>query len=101
MHFSSVIRATCPALARSFQNIRPNSRPCVTFFFYGDKSLFVSPLPNPEAGGPPLVGCPRLLIHYIRRCSPYLEAVSFIRNPRNRHAVVTGIHITWYSLVCW
>ena len=27
--------------------------------------------PNPQAGGPPLVGCPRLLIQYIRSCHPY------------------------------
>ena len=31
----------------------------------------VSPSPNPQAGGPPLVGCPRLLIQYIRSYSPY------------------------------
>jgi hypothetical protein len=28
---------------------------------------------------------------------PYLEAVSSIRNPRTRLAVVTGTHITWNS----
>jgi len=27
--------------------------------------------PNPQAGGPPLVGCPRLFIQYIRRYPPY------------------------------
>jgi hypothetical protein len=31
--------------------------------------------PNPQAGGPPLVGCPRLLIQNIRSYPPYLEAV--------------------------
>jgi hypothetical protein len=40
---------------------------------------------NPQAGGPPTVGCPRLLIQYIRSYPPYLEAVSSIRNPRTRH----------------
>jgi hypothetical protein len=35
----------------------------------------VSPTPNPHAGGPPLVGCPRLLSQYIRSYPPYLEAV--------------------------
>jgi hypothetical protein len=44
---------------------------------------------NPQAGEPPTVGCPRLLIQYIRSYPPYLEAVSSIRNPRTRHAVVT------------
>jgi len=31
----------------------------------------VSTSPNPEAGGPPLVGCPRLLIQSIRSYPPY------------------------------
>jgi hypothetical protein len=49
----------------------------------------VSPTPNPQAGGPPTVGCPQLLIHYIHSYPPYLEAVSSIRNPKTRYAVVT------------
>ena len=32
---------------------------------------FVSTSPNPQAGGPPLVGCPRLLIQFIRSYPPY------------------------------
>jgi hypothetical protein len=44
---------------------------------------------NPQAGEPPLVGCTRLLIQYIRNHPPYLEAVSSIRSLRTRHAVVT------------
>ena len=28
-------------------------------------------LAHPQAGGPPFVGCPRLLIQYIRSCPPY------------------------------
>jgi hypothetical protein len=43
---------------------------------------------NPQFGRPPLVGCPRLLIQYIRSNPPYLEAVSSIRNLRTRHAVM-------------
>jgi len=35
----------------------------------------VSTLPNPQAGGPPLVGCPLLLIQYIRSHPSILEAV--------------------------
>ena len=31
----------------------------------------VSTPPNPQAGGPPLVGCPRLLIQFIRSYPPY------------------------------
>jgi hypothetical protein len=49
----------------------------------------VSPPPNLQAGGPPLVGCPRLLIQYIHSYPPYLEAFSSIRNLRTCHAVVT------------
>jgi hypothetical protein len=46
-------------------------------------------MPNPQAGGLPLVGFPRLLIQYICSYPPYLEAVSSIRNLRTRNAVVT------------
>jgi hypothetical protein len=35
----------------------------------------ISPLPVLETGRSPLVGCPRLLIQYIRSYPPYLEAV--------------------------
>jgi hypothetical protein len=31
----------------------------------------VSTSPNPQAGGPPLVGCPRLFIQFIHSYSPY------------------------------
>jgi len=31
----------------------------------------VSPSPNPQAGRTHLVGCPRLLIQFIRSCPPY------------------------------
>jgi len=31
----------------------------------------VSNSPNPQAGGPPLVGCTRLLIQFIRSYPPY------------------------------
>jgi hypothetical protein len=39
---------------------------------------------NLQAGGPPLVGCSRLLIQYILSYTPYIETVSSMR-----HAVVT------------
>jgi hypothetical protein len=74
-----------------FQGIRPGPRLLVIF---RNKLIFlrrgvVSRTPNPQAGGPPLIGCPRLLIQYIRSYPPYLEAVSSIRNLRTRHGVVT------------
>jgi hypothetical protein len=46
---------------------------------------------NPQAGGPPTVGCPRLLIQYIGSYPPYLEAVSSIRNPRNYKITISFI----------
>jgi hypothetical protein len=44
-------------------------------------------LPTPQAEGSPPVGYPLVLIQYIRSCSPYLEAVSSIRNLRTCHVV--------------
>jgi hypothetical protein len=58
----------------------------------------VSPPPNPQAGGPAPVGCPRLLIQYIRSYPPYLEAVSSIHNLKMCHAVVTGDPLNMGSL---
>jgi hypothetical protein len=53
-------------------------------------------------------------IQYTRSYPPYLDAVSSNRNPRRRHALVTGTHITqplfglllhshmfWFHLNCW
>ena len=37
--------------------------------FYGEGLL--APRPTPQAGGPPLVGCPRLLIQFIHSYPPY------------------------------
>jgi hypothetical protein len=50
----------------------------------------VSSPPNPEAGGPPAVGCLCFLIQYICSYSPYLEIISSIRNLRMCHAMVIG-----------
>jgi hypothetical protein len=41
--------------------------------FYGEGLL--ASRPNPQAGGPPLVGYPRLIIQSIRSHSPYLEDI--------------------------
>jgi hypothetical protein len=52
------------------------SRTCETFCkivrFYGEELL--AP-PNTHVGGPPIVGCPRLLLQYVRSYPPYLQAV--------------------------
>ena len=64
------------------QIINPVPRSCVTFLNEDDfYSEVVSLTPNSQAEGPLLVGCPRLLIQYIRSLPPYLEAYSAIRNP--------------------
>jgi hypothetical protein len=74
-------------------NLRP--RPFAKFCNNFLRWRVVSSTPNPQAGWSPLVGCPELLIQYIRSYPPYLEAVSSIRNLRTRHAVVTRAHLTW------
>jgi hypothetical protein len=72
-----------------------------------ETSLFLrwgvlSSTPDPKAGWPPLVGCPRLLIQYIRSYTPKLEGVSSIRNLRTHHAVVTrDPPICIYVCVVW
>jgi hypothetical protein len=54
------------------QGIRPGPR---LLMIFRNKLIFlrwgaVSPTLNPQAGGPPLIGCPRLLIQYIRSFPP-------------------------------
>jgi hypothetical protein len=48
-----------------------SQRPCVTFH---NKLLYYveefSASPNPQAGGPPLLRCPRMLVWYIHRYPP-------------------------------
>jgi hypothetical protein len=56
--------------------------------------LYIPPPLNPQDGGSPPVGCPRLLVQYISSYPPYLEAVS-IRNLRTRLAMVTKTHLAW------
>ena len=60
--------------------------------------IFFSTSPNPKAGEPPLVVCPRLLIKYIRNYNPYWRP--FIRKPSTRHVLVTGAHFSWVELSC-
>jgi hypothetical protein len=47
------------------------SRMCVFLNISVLQGGVVSTSPNPQAGGPPLVGCPRLLIQCIRSYTPY------------------------------
>ena len=67
---------TCPLL-RLYRRIRPVRR---LLWLVRNTVKFlrwevVSTSPNPQAGGPPIVGCPRLFIQYIRSYRPYLQAV--------------------------
>jgi hypothetical protein len=60
------------------QSPRPRKmlRDIVTFLRWG----VISTSPKPQAGGPPLVRCRRLLIQYIHIYPPYLEPVPPIAN---------------------
>jgi hypothetical protein len=72
---------------RSYQSIRPD--PKYLRMFRGYVNFSCEELPFPQARGPSLVECRRLLIQNIRR-SPPIGSRSFFRNPRTRRAVVTG-----------
>jgi len=52
----------------------------------------VNTSPNPQAGGLPLVVCPRLIIY--SPATLHIGGLSSIRNLRTRHAVVTGTHLS-------
>jgi hypothetical protein len=59
-------------LVDSSRNIHSSSRLYVTFYntFIVYSDGVVIPHTQPQAGGPPLVACPRLLIQFIHRCCP-------------------------------
>ena len=56
-----------------FRNRTPEEASCMWMFLNINvlQGGLVSPSPNPQAGGPLLVGCPRLLIQFIRSYPPY------------------------------
>ena len=65
---SSPIRATCPA------QLHPACECFLTkFFLHGG---VVSTSPNPQAGGPSLFGCQRVLIQFIRSY-PHFRTIKF------------------------
>ena len=82
-------------------NISPGPRLCLWLFhnkirFHGEELL--APRPTPQAGGPPLVGCLRLLIQYIRSYPPHWRP---FLNPQPEDAPCRGDRdplITWYKI---
>jgi hypothetical protein len=63
-----------PESASSIHHKGYMPRPSHSSRFYDPNNIgwgVVSTSPNPQAGEPPLVGCPRLLIKYIRSYPPY------------------------------
>jgi len=77
--FTAFIRARHPSLswASSIHSMPPYPTSWISIrvnISWHDKFLrwgVVSTSPNPQAGGPPLVGCPRLLIQCIHSYPPY------------------------------
>jgi hypothetical protein len=54
---------------------------------------------QPPNWGTNLVGCPRLLIQYIRSCLPQVEAVCSIRNLRACHYLATKYPTNVYNII--
>jgi hypothetical protein len=79
------------------QRINPSSRQLKTtrnmvmFWRWG----VISTSPNCQAGDPPFVGCPRLIIQYILQLRSISGGRFSIPNPTTPHAVVTATH--WVS----
>jgi hypothetical protein len=68
-------------LLRNTALLRDPSKFITCLFLYG-------PTSNPPARGPPLVGCPRLLIQCIHSYLLEMEVVSSIWKLRTRHALL-------------
>ena len=77
--------------------LSPEEASCLQVFLNMNvlQGWVVSTSPNPQAGGPPLVGCPDCLFNLFA-ATLHKGGRSSIRNLRTRHAVVTGTHYTWF-----
>jgi hypothetical protein len=60
-------------LSKESVQVRGSFMTFVRYLFFAVK--IISPTPNPQGKGPPLVVCPRRLIQYIRSYPLLLEAV--------------------------
>jgi hypothetical protein len=88
-------------MLRSYQGISPGLRHFETF--HNNKKCLrlgvVGPTLNPQAGGPPPVGCPRLLIRYIRSYSPYPQDFPPSATWGRAMPWWEGTHLTWVALL--
>ena len=53
------------------QKVRYRIHKCFLFEWFVTWRVFTSTSPNPQVGGPPLVGCPQRIVKYIRSYPPY------------------------------
>jgi hypothetical protein len=63
---------------------------------HSEELLQVHPLPNPQAGKLPFVGCPIL----IQRYPSHLAAIFSIHDLRIGHVTVTQTHSSWAVVRC-
>ena len=72
--------------------------PSRMWMFYREGLL--APRPTPQAGGPPLVGCPRLLIQFIRSYPSYRRLFLYPQPEdapcRGDRDPLHGLYILWY-----
>jgi hypothetical protein len=82
---------------RLCQVIRPVPRLCVVIRnkYRVLRGRVVSPPPNPQAGGPPTVGCPRLLIQYIRSYPPH----SYKNKSKDKFVLWLFLHTPLYRIL--
>jgi hypothetical protein len=101
----STSQISCPfslALVTYPKNSSRSKALCDTLEAYFLRWGLVTPMTNPQSGGPPLVGHSWLLIQYICSYPPYPQAVSSICNLRACHNILTRIHLKcWCSLTAF
>src|SRR5215510_2907097 len=78
---------------------------CCEYFITGvfSRGGVVSTSPNPQAGGPPLLGCPRLLIRFIHSYPPYWRPFlhpqpedALCRGDRDPHSWICSIKCDYF-----
>lgn len=87
----------CLGRCRQSIQVRDPLQPFITCQYFYDESLVAS-RQIPKLQDHPLRGCQLLIIQFIRSYSPYLEAVSLMRNLGTRHVGLTRGPLNMYKI---
>jgi hypothetical protein len=100
IYLRNCVRVCAIFFGRTRGSVQVWGFPCKYFVtWYHLRWEVVSTSPNPQAGGPPLVGCSRVLFN-IFAATLHIGGRFSIHNPRTPHAIETGTHLSFHEVGC-